>query len=343
MIELSAGSLEQAVEGLRRRKKMPQSMRYLKNKRAKQQADDDATLGKRRPAESQFEQDLQARKTKDNSLDSAGNRSAIKDEDEDDKLETQKTKQVELSSADRHSTQASDTQAGMWPKELQRQADYGGRSFTFRWKDTVDVTLDEEVRVKIVDFGNACWTYKHFTDNIQTREYRSPETILGHAYTANTDLWSLACLVFELLTSDYLFRPHSDKAEPRDEMHLALFISTLGQMPRQLATGGKYSDQFFSKQGTLKHAKLPKTYTIDRILHEEYDFTRKQAADVCDFLQPMLEYDVAKRADAWRMLVTSDWLWTDDDEGDKEAASRNRGRRLPTVLDSLLDSALSKQ
>ena len=28
---------------------------------------------------------------------------------------------------------------------------------------------------KIVDFGNACWTHKHFTDDIQTRQYRSPE------------------------------------------------------------------------------------------------------------------------------------------------------------------------
>ena len=28
---------------------------------------------------------------------------------------------------------------------------------------------------KIVDFGNACWEEKHFTEEIQTRQYRSPE------------------------------------------------------------------------------------------------------------------------------------------------------------------------
>ena len=28
---------------------------------------------------------------------------------------------------------------------------------------------------KIVDFGNACWTHKQFTSDIQTRQYRSPE------------------------------------------------------------------------------------------------------------------------------------------------------------------------
>ena len=28
---------------------------------------------------------------------------------------------------------------------------------------------------KIVDFGNACWIDKQFTDDIQTRQYRCPE------------------------------------------------------------------------------------------------------------------------------------------------------------------------
>lgn len=28
---------------------------------------------------------------------------------------------------------------------------------------------------KIVDFGNACWIQKQFTNDIQTRQYRCPE------------------------------------------------------------------------------------------------------------------------------------------------------------------------
>lgn len=34
------------------------------------------------------------------------------------------------------------------------------------------------MQCKIVDFGNACWVHKHFTDDIQTRQYRSPEVKL---------------------------------------------------------------------------------------------------------------------------------------------------------------------
>jgi serine/threonine-protein kinase SRPK3 len=33
----------------------------------------------------------------------------------------------------------------------------------------------ESIGAKIVDLGNACYTHKHFTDDIQTRQYRSPE------------------------------------------------------------------------------------------------------------------------------------------------------------------------
>ena len=29
--------------------------------------------------------------------------------------------------------------------------------------------------VRIVDLGNACWIHKHFSDDIQTRQYRCPE------------------------------------------------------------------------------------------------------------------------------------------------------------------------
>jgi hypothetical protein len=29
--------------------------------------------------------------------------------------------------------------------------------------------------VIVVDLGNACWTHKHFSEDIQTRQYRSPE------------------------------------------------------------------------------------------------------------------------------------------------------------------------
>ena len=34
-------------------------------------------------------------------------------------------------------------------------------------------------RSVIVDLGNACWTYRHFSEDIQTRQYRAPEVLIG--------------------------------------------------------------------------------------------------------------------------------------------------------------------
>lgn len=58
----------------------------------------------------------------------------------------------------------------------------------------------EIISVKIADLGNACWVNHHFTNDIQTRQYRSPEVILGGKWGASTDIWSMACMVSD--TSD---------------------------------------------------------------------------------------------------------------------------------------------
>jgi serine/threonine protein kinase len=51
------------------------------------------------------------------------------------------------------------------------------------------------ISVKIADLGNACWVGHHFTNDIQTRQYRSPEVILGAKWGASTDIWSMSCMV----------------------------------------------------------------------------------------------------------------------------------------------------
>ena len=67
--------------------------------------------------------------------------------------------------------------------------------------------IDETVMVKICDMGNGCWTHHHFTPEIQTRQYRSPEVIIGADYNTSADIWSFACTIFEMVTGDFLFEP----------------------------------------------------------------------------------------------------------------------------------------
>ena len=108
--------------------------------------------------------------------------------------------------------------------------------------------------VVLADFGNGCWIDKQFSEEVQTRQYRSPEVILGDGYSTPIDVWSCACVIFELLTGEFLFDPRTGDNFDRDEDHLALMIELLGPLPPRISRGdGKHRDKYLTKYGELRH------------------------------------------------------------------------------------------
>ncbi|KAL5580188.1 hypothetical protein UlMin_012630 [Ulmus minor] len=164
-----------------------------------------------------------------------------------------------------------------------------------------------DLKCKLVDFGNACWTYKQFTNDIQTRQYRCPEVILGSKYSTSADLWSFACICFELTTGDVLFDPHSGENYDRDEDHLALMMELLGMMPRKVALSGRYSREFFNRYGDLRHIRRLRFWPLSKVLMEKYEFSEQAANDLADFLVPMLDFVPEKRPTAAQCL-THPWI-----------------------------------
>ncbi|XP_044068253.1 SRSF protein kinase 1a isoform X4 [Siniperca chuatsi] len=160
----------------------------------------------------------------------------------------------------------------------------------------------DQIKVKIADLGNACWVHKHFTEDIQTRQYRSLEVLIGSGYSTPADIWSTACMAFELATGDYLFEPHSGEDYSRDEDHIALIIELLGSVPRKLIMTGKYSKDFFTKKGDLKHITKLKPWGLLEVLIDKYEWPREEAECFADFLLPMLELIPEKRATAAECL-----------------------------------------
>ncbi|KAL2937520.1 Serine/threonine-protein kinase SRPK [Bienertia sinuspersici] len=159
-----------------------------------------------------------------------------------------------------------------------------------------------ETKCKLVDFGNTCWTHKQFTTDIQTRQYRCPEVILGSKYSTSADLWSLACICFELATGDVLFDPHSGDNYSKDEDHLAQMMELLGVMPRKVVLSGRRSKEFFNRNGDLKHIRELKIWTLDKVLVEKYEFKEQDAKDLADFLIPILDFVPEKRPKAAQCL-----------------------------------------
>lgn len=158
------------------------------------------------------------------------------------------------------------------------------------------------LQVKIADLGNACWVHHHFTNDIQTRQYRAPEIILGLSYDTSVDIWSCACMIFELLTGDYLFEPRTGKTYDKDEDHVAQMIELLGRIPRRMIAHGRHSDALFNRKQELRHIRDLEFWPLPNVLEEKYRFSRDEAQMISSFLLPMLDYNGKTRATAAECL-----------------------------------------
>eukprot|EP00835_Amoeboradix_gromovi_P003249 NODE_207_length_14754_cov_0.677994.p4 type:complete len:413 gc:universal NODE_207_length_14754_cov_0.677994:7630-8868(+) len=163
------------------------------------------------------------------------------------------------------------------------------------------------ITVKIADLGNACWDFHYFTNDISTRQYRTPETIIGSAWNCTVDIWSLACMVFELLTGDYLFDPTAGRGYSKDDDHLAQISELLGVIPTEFALSGRHSPDFFSRNGRLKRISKLVSWSLGSVLHEKYHFSEQESHIISEFMLPMLSIDPKNRATA-DVCVRSTWF-----------------------------------
>ncbi|XP_061114545.1 SRSF protein kinase 3 isoform X2 [Conger conger] len=163
------------------------------------------------------------------------------------------------------------------------------------------------ISVKLADLGSSCWVYKHFCDEIQTRQYRSLEVLLGSEYGPPADIWSVACMAFELVTGEPLFEPKRGKTFSLEEDHLAHIIELLGRIPASVALSGKYSDYYFNQKGDLRRISILRPWGMYEVLVEKYHCSLKEATLFSDFLLQMLNFLPERRATAAQCL-SHPWL-----------------------------------
>lgn len=173
--------------------------------------------------------------------------------------------------------------------------------------------LDFDFKIKIADLGNGCWIHHHFQPEIQTRQYRSPEVILGIQYNETADIWSFACMLFELLTGEFLYDPKKDANYKKSEDHLALMMEMLNKFPTSYSTSGTNSKKYVDDNGNLKHIPAMNYMGLKDLMMKYHGIKESEAEALSKFMEPMLRIHPYQRASASEMLKHP-WLNMETEE-----------------------------
>lgn len=176
-----------------------------------------------------------------------------------------------------------------------------------------DITTDTRVIIEesdlnnfdivLTDFGSA---YQHDTrtkNEIQTRYYRCPESIMGYPYSYTADIWSVGCVLYELLTGFTLFSPDENILN-KDIQHLYLMEKLIGDIPIMMKKKSPRAKFLFDKsrkyhiKGVAEFEKL----NLSEILVKQYLVSKADASAFMDFVSNIFVYDPRKRATAAELL-----------------------------------------
>ena len=169
------------------------------------------------------------------------------------------------------------------------------------------------VEFKLADIGNSCFVHKPVNILIQTRQYRSPEVLLGLPYDTSADIWSLGCMAFELATKVYLFNPAYDDVDTEtthtrskfDAIHLSMIEQVIGPIPEDWAREGCEYHNLYDNGELIETNPEPLPSIYEQLLRRHVP--EPDASELAEFIEPMLAIIPAQRPSA-EELLQSPWL-----------------------------------
>ncbi|CAN6606313.1 hypothetical protein TRVA0_003S01310 [Trichomonascus vanleenenianus] len=109
--------------------------------------------------------------------------------------------------------------------------------------ENILISDPERGKIKIIDFGSSCYESEKVYTYIQSRFYRSPEVMLGMTYNQQIDMWSLGCIVAELITGRPLFMGDNEPEQ------IACIMEYLGMPDKMMLTRCTRRKVFFDSAG----------------------------------------------------------------------------------------------
>lgn len=151
-----------------------------------------------------------------------------------------------------------------------------------------NLLVNNEGVLKLCDFGFARKVVgdKSLTDYVATRWYRSPELILTSRYSFPVDVWSVGCIMGELMDGQPIF--------PGDDT-----LDQLYHIMRVLGPFNSYLKELFSSNDHLRSLKLPEVKKYQTL---QKRYRRQVDAEGLDLLSKLLEMDPRKRLTAAEAL-----------------------------------------
>ena len=174
------------------------------------------------------------------------------------------------------------------------------------------LTIESTIEAFLIDFGNS----EHMTDKIQdqisVRCYRPPENFLNSFFNEKCDIWSLGCIIFELLTGNVLFEAdiEDEQGIERDRKYISKMVDILGRFPKNVWQKAEFKKDLFTKKGEVINNELISelsVVSISELLVQNFDYNIDAANDIQTFLLLFLEYNYKNRINAGHALKNK-WL-----------------------------------
>ncbi|CAL1266339.1 unnamed protein product [Larinioides sclopetarius] len=163
-----------------------------------------------------------------------------------------------------------------------------------------NIVVKSDCTLKILDFGLArtAGTTFMMTPYVVTRYYRAPEVILGMGYKDNVDIWSVGCIMGEMIRGGVLF-PGTDHIDQWNKIIEQLGTPSQEFMKRLQPTVRNYVENRPKYTGYVFEKLFPDVlFPADSSEH-----SRLKASQARDLLCKMLVIDPEKRISVENALL----------------------------------------